>query len=61
MSRTVQLTGFWKAKPEIGGITLSGENPQTLPLTFMAYPDATRLAEIDVFALGDGSQAGLKK
>jgi len=50
---------FWKARPEIGGITLSGENPQTLPLTFTAYPDTTKQSEIDIFALGDGNQAGL--
>jgi len=52
---------FWKARPEIGGITLSGENPQTMPLTFTAYPDSTKQSVIDVFAKGDGTQAGINK
>jgi len=50
---------FWKARPEVGGITISGENPQTLPLTFTAFPDTTKESAIDVFVYGDGSQSGL--
>lgn len=52
---------FWKASPEVGGITISGENPQTLPVTFTAYPDTTKQEVIDIFVKGDGSQAGLNK
>lgn len=52
---------FWKASLDLGGITISGENPQVLPLTATAYPDTTKQEVIDIFAKGDGSQAGLNK
>lgn len=50
---------FWKTFPEIGGITLSGENPQTLPVTFSAFPDDNKPTAVNIFAIGDGTQTGL--
>lgn len=47
---------FWKTFPELGGITISGENPQLLPVTFRAFPDDTKPKEIDIYAIGDWTQ-----
>lgn len=52
---------FWKASPEIGGVTISGENPQTMPLTFTCYADETKLDAINIMVHGDGTQTGLNK
>lgn len=44
---------FWLTIPELGGMTFSGENPQTLPVTFTAFPDDSRNENISVFSQGD--------
>lgn len=43
----------WKAVPELGSITFSGEKPNTLPLDFTAYIDDDKDSKINVFAFGD--------
>lgn len=43
----------WKAVPELGALTFSGENPNTLPLTFTAYVDDSKHADVNVWAFGD--------
>lgn len=43
----------WKAVPELGSITFSGEAPNTLPLTFTAYIDDDKASEVNVWAYGD--------
>lgn len=48
---------FHKAIPVLTGITFSGENPLTLPLTFKVYPDETKNARVNYFSIGDGSQS----
>lgn len=44
---------FWKAVPELGAITFSGENPNTLPLEFSAFQDDSKDSAINVWAFGD--------
>lgn len=44
---------FWKAVPDLGAITFSGENPNTLPLEFTAFQDDSKPADVNVFAFGD--------
>lgn len=46
---------FWKAVPDLGSITFSGENPNTLPLEFTAYQDDSKPSDVNVFAFGDVS------
>jgi hypothetical protein len=43
----------WKAVPELGSITFSGENPNTLPLEFTAYIDDGKDSAVNVWAFGD--------
>lgn len=45
----------WKAVPELGSITFSGENPNTLPLEFTAYIDDSKDTTVNVWAFGDVS------
>lgn len=43
---------FWKAYPVLESITKSGENPQTVSLTFRIFPDSSRPSGANIFALG---------
>lgn len=43
----------WKAVPELGAITFSGETPNLLPLEFTAYIDNAQNSEVNVWAFGD--------
>ena len=43
---------FWKAYPMLESITKSGENPQTINLTFKIFPDSSRDAGVNIFACG---------
>jgi hypothetical protein len=47
---------FWLAFPMLESITFSGENIQTIPLTFKIYPDLTKDHTIQHFAVGDWTQ-----
>ncbi len=48
---------FWKAYPLLNGaLTFSGEEAQTIPLTFRIYMDASKPSAINLFAIGDGDQ-----
>lgn len=48
---------FWKAYPILNGsLQFSGEEAQTIPLTFKIYMDTTKPKAINMFAIGDGSQ-----
>lgn len=47
---------FHKAIPKMTGVTFSGENPFTLPLTFQVFPDESKNARVNYFSIGDGSQ-----
>ena len=44
---------YWLTIPELGALTFSGENPQTLAMTFTAFPDDGRPQDINVFMNGD--------
>lgn len=44
---------FWKAVPDLGSHTFSGENPTTLPLEFTAFIDDDKDANVNVWAYGD--------
>jgi hypothetical protein len=44
---------FWKSIPELGAITFSGENPNTLPLEFSSFQDDTKDSQINIWAFGD--------
>ena len=44
---------FWKAVPELGAITFSGEAPNTLPLEFTAFIDNNQDSAVNVWAFGD--------
>lgn len=46
---------FWKAVPELGAITFSGENPNTLPLEFTAFQDDSKDSAVNIWAYGDVS------
>lgn len=46
---------FWKAIPDLGAITFSGENPNTLPLEFSVFPDDSKASEVNIWAFGDVS------
>lgn len=46
---------FWKAIPDLGAITFSGENPNTLPLEFSIFPDDSKASEVNIWAFGDVS------
>lgn len=47
----------WKAIPILEGLTLSGEAPVTLPLTFKCYPDSTKSTRANILCIGDYSQS----
>lgn len=47
----------WKAIPKLDGLTLSGEGPVKLPLTFTCYPDTTKSSRANVLVFGDYRQA----
>jgi len=46
----------WLAYPKVDSLTLSGENPQTLSLTFRVFTDNFIPEEINKFAKGDHTQ-----
>lgn len=48
---------FHKAFPKLEGITFSGENPLTLPVTFEVFPAEGVNKRINYFCIGDGSQS----
>lgn len=45
-----------KAYPMLEGITFSGEDILTLPVTFKVYPNTSLKGAVSYFAVGDGSQ-----
>jgi len=49
----------WLAYPNVDNITYSGENPQTMNVTFTAFPDDRRPEDINMIAFGDSSQSGI--
>lgn len=48
---------FHKSVPNLEGLTFSGEEVFTLPVTFKVFPDATKDPRVNYFAIGDGSQS----
>lgn len=44
---------FWKAVPDLGSHTFSGENPTTLPMEFTCYIDSDLPSEVNVWMYGD--------
>jgi hypothetical protein len=44
---------IFKAVPDLGAITFSGENPNTLPLEFTAFIDDSQNSAVNVWAFGD--------
>ncbi len=44
---------FWKAYPMVGSIVKSGENPQTIAITFKIFPDLDKPTAIRLFTVGD--------
>lgn len=48
---------FHKAIPNLTGLTFSGENVFTLPITFKVYPAQGIDSRVNYFAIGDGSQS----
>lgn len=48
---------FHKAIPNLTGITFSGENVLTLPVTFKVFPAAGVNKRVNYFSYGDSSQA----
>lgn len=48
---------FWKAYAKPDSLTISGENPKTLGLTFKVYRDDSKPEEINLFGHGDWSQS----
>ncbi|TXH08953.1 MAG: hypothetical protein E6R04_09670 [Spirochaetes bacterium] len=47
----------WKAIPILEGLTLSGEAPVTLPLTFKCFPDSSKSTRANILCIGDYSQS----
>ena len=47
---------FWKAYPQIGEFTFSGEAPFTIPITFKIFPDFTKVGQVRYYSIGDGTQ-----
>lgn len=47
---------FHKAIPNLTGLTFSGENVFTLPITFKVYPAEGIDSRVNYFSIGDGSQ-----
>jgi hypothetical protein len=50
---------FWKSAPKPESINYSGTDVQALSVTFNAYLDDSKPAEINLFAIGDWSQTSL--
>lgn len=48
---------FHKAIPNLTGLTFSGENVFTLPLTFKVYPAENVDTRVNYFSIGDGDQS----
>lgn len=48
---------FHKAIPNLTGLTFSGENVFTLPITFKVYPAEGIDSRVNYFSIGDGSQS----
>jgi hypothetical protein len=48
---------FHKAIPNLKGLTFSGENVFTLPITFKVYPAENIDSRVNYFSIGDGSQS----
>ena len=48
---------FHKAIPNLTGLTFSGENVFTLPVTFKVYPAEGINSRVNYFAIGDGGQS----
>ncbi len=44
---------FWKAYPIPGSLVKSGENPQTIEITFKVFPDLDKPKAIRLFVVGD--------
>jgi hypothetical protein len=51
---------FWKAYALPETLTISGENPKTLGLSFKVYRDDNKPAAVNQFIFGDWSQAGIE-
>lgn len=47
---------FWKAYPMPDSITFSGENPETISVTFKCYPDLTKQDAVRLFVYGNHTQ-----
>lgn len=47
---------FWLALPKVDTITVSGENPKTVAVTFEIFPDLTKDEKINRFVIGDHTQ-----
>lgn len=47
---------FHKAIPNLTGLTFSGENVFTLPITFKVYPSQDLDSRVNYFSIGDGTQ-----
>lgn len=43
---------FWKAYPMVGSIVKSGENPNTVAVTFKIFPDMSQPDEVRLFGIG---------
>jgi len=50
---------FWKSYPLISSLVFSGENPETMSISFKAYIDDSRPKGVNLFAFGDHTQAGV--
>jgi hypothetical protein len=46
----------WKAYPRLDSITFSAENPQTMTISFLVYPDTTKIAGLQFMVYGDHTQ-----
>jgi len=47
---------FWKAYAKPDSIVFSGENPQTLSITFACYLDSNKDSRVSFFCFGDHTQ-----
>lgn len=47
---------FWKAYPRLDSVTFSAENPQTMTITFLIYPDMTKISGHEYMTYGDHTQ-----
>lgn len=47
---------FWKSYPLIESLVFSGENPETMSVSFKAYIDQDRPKGVNLFAFGDWQQ-----